>query len=71
MKRILCWLFGHKWVVYWPKEIRFQKGMETFRQKCCTRCPKTVRFDVQKAEKPLPPIDPNQGSVWHNYVEER
>jgi len=42
MNKIICWLFGHKWFVCWPDEIRYQEGMETFRQKSCIRCPKTV-----------------------------
>ncbi|KKN68775.1 hypothetical protein LCGC14_0447950 [marine sediment metagenome] len=67
MKRIICWLIGHNWFVFWSNEIRFQKGMETFRYKCCTRCPKTKRFDIQKAEKPLPSIDCGQKVKWVNY----
>ncbi|KKN41758.1 hypothetical protein LCGC14_0719990 [marine sediment metagenome] len=70
MNKIICWLFGHKWFVCWPDEIRYQEGMETFRQKSCIRCPKTVRFDIQRAKSPLPPIDCNQEFKWVNYYME-
>ena len=69
MKTLICWLIGHNWFIFWPEEIRFQRGMETFRYKCCTRCSKTKRFDIQKTEKPLPPIDCNQKVKWINYYE--
>jgi len=69
MKKIICWLIGHNWFSFWSDEIRFQKDMETFRYKCCIRCLKIKKFDIQKAKKPLPPINCNQKIRWINYCE--
>ena len=67
MKKIICWLIGHDWFIVWSAVFRFQEGMETFRQKICLRCGKIIKFDIQKAEKPLPPIDCGQKINWKNY----
>ncbi len=67
MKLILCWLLGHNWFVCGGNGVRFQRGMETFNYKYCTRCGKTVKFDIRKAEKPLSPINLDQEIDWANW----
>ena len=64
MKLILCWLLGHHWFICGGNGVFFQKGMKIFNYKYCTRCLKTVEFDIHKAKKPLSPIALDQEIDW-------
>ena len=64
IKRIICAIWGHNWST---TKFVYQKGMETFSYKFCIRCPKTTRYNIRKATRPLPPIDCNQSTKWKNW----